>query len=73
MGWMKESLEEMKRAEADAVIYGNADEKQLVKSSLANLEQEIENGGESGSYESLLFLILLTGIIKKRNLGLRNY
>jgi tetratricopeptide (TPR) repeat protein len=64
MGWMKESLEEMKRTEANAMIYGNADENEVVKSSLAHLEKEIENGDEDTSKETLLFLILLIVINK---------
>jgi len=65
MGWMKESLEEMKIANAKAMIYGNTNEKEVVKSSLSNLEQEIENGDENGSQDSFLSLILLITIIKK--------
>jgi tetratricopeptide (TPR) repeat protein len=65
MGWMKESLEEMKRANAKAMIYGNTNEKEVVKSSLVNLEQEIENEDEDGSQDSFLSLILLLTIIKK--------
>jgi len=65
MGWMKESLGEMKIANAKAMIYGNPEEKEVVKTSLSNLEEEIENGDEDNSNESLLFLILLLIIIKK--------
>jgi len=64
MGWMKEALEQMKRAEADAMIYGNDDENKVVKSSLAHLEHEIENGGEDESKDALLFSIFLMTIIK---------
>jgi hypothetical protein len=65
MGWMKESLEEMKIANAKAMIYGNPEEKEVVKSSLVNLEQEIENEDEDGPQDSFLSLILLLTIIKK--------
>jgi len=65
LGWMKESLEEMKIANAKAMIYGNPEEKEVVKSSLSNLEEEMENGDEDGSQDSLLSLILLLTIIKK--------
>ena len=62
MGWVKESLEEMKIANAKAMIYGNPEEKEVVKSSLVNLEQEIENG--DGTNDALLFFIFLMTIIK---------
>jgi len=65
MGWMKESLEEMKIANAKAVIYGNSEEKEIVKSSLSNLEEEMENGDDDGSKDALLFFILLISIIKR--------
>jgi tetratricopeptide (TPR) repeat protein len=59
LGWMKESFEEMKIAHSKAMIYGNPKEKEVVISSLAHLEHEIENGDEDGSKGALLFLILL--------------
>jgi tetratricopeptide (TPR) repeat protein len=65
LGWMKESLEEMKIANAKAMIYGNPEEKEVVKSSLSNLEEEMENGDEDGPQDSFLSLILLLTIIKK--------
>lgn len=65
MGWMKESLEEMKIAHAKAMIYGNPEEKEVVKGSLSNLKEESENGDEDGSQDSLLSLVLLLTIIKK--------
>jgi len=70
LGWMKESLEEMKRANAKAMAYGNTEEKKVVKSSLAHLEYEIENGDEDGSKETLLFSILLFLINKRRRVKL---
>jgi tetratricopeptide (TPR) repeat protein len=71
LGWMKESLEEMKIANAKAMIYGNPKEKEVVKSSLVNLEQEIENEDEGGSKDALLFFVLLIVINKGRKLKLR--
>ena len=65
MGWMKESLEEMKRANAYAKVYGNLEEKEIVSSSLAHLEHEIENGDDGGIKEALLFFVLLITIIKR--------
>lgn len=65
IGWMKESLEEMKRADAYALIYGNPEEKEIIKSSLVNLEQEIENGDDDISKDSLLLLLLLFTIVEK--------
>jgi tetratricopeptide (TPR) repeat protein len=67
MGWMKESLEEMKRANACAMIYGNSEEKEIVKSSLANIEKESENGDDEEAKDAFLLFILLTMINKRRN------
>jgi tetratricopeptide (TPR) repeat protein len=64
-GWMQESLEEMRTAKRYAETYGNPDEKEVVESSLKNLEQEIENGGDDGTKNALLRLILAL-IIKRR-------
>jgi len=66
MGWMKESLEEMKRANAKAMIYGNSEEKEIVKTSLTNLEQEMENGDDGGVKEALLFFVLLIETVTKK-------
>ena len=71
LGWMKESLEEMKRAKAKAMVYGNTEERKVVINSLTHLEYEIENGDEDGSMETLLFLILLIVINKGRKLKLK--
>jgi tetratricopeptide (TPR) repeat protein len=65
MGWMKKSLEEMKIANAKAMIYGSPEEKEVVGSSLAHLEHEIENGDDGGIKEALLFFVLLITIIKR--------
>jgi hypothetical protein len=53
----------MKIANAKAMIYGNTNEKEIIKNSLINLEQEIENG--DGPNDALLFFILLTTMIKR--------
>jgi thioredoxin-like negative regulator of GroEL len=71
MGWMKESLEEMKRANVSAKVYGNPEEKEVVISSLAHLEHEIENGDEDGSKRAFIFFILLVVINKGRKVRLR--
>ncbi len=70
LGWMKESLEEMKKANAKAMVYGNTEEKKVVGSSFAHLEQEIENGDEDRSREALLFLTLLFLISRRRKVKL---
>ncbi len=62
---MKESLEEVKIACTKAMIYGNPEEKEVIISSLANLEHEIENGDEDGSRDALLFFVLLIIIIRR--------
>jgi tetratricopeptide (TPR) repeat protein len=71
MGWMKESLEEMKIANAKAMIYGNPKEKEVVRNSLALLKEEIENEDEDGSKDALLFFILLTTMIKRLKLKIK--
>jgi tetratricopeptide (TPR) repeat protein len=48
MGWSKDSLEEMRKTKAYAMISGNPEEKELIGSSLAHLEHEIENGDDGG-------------------------
>jgi hypothetical protein len=67
---MKESFEEMKIAHSKAMIYGNPKEKEVVISSLAHLEREIENGDEDGSKDAFLFLILLIVINRGRKVKL---
>ncbi|MGO8988303.1 MAG: tetratricopeptide repeat protein [bacterium] len=71
MGWMKESLAEMKIANAKAMIYGNSKEREVVKSSLANLEQEIENEDDDGNRNVFLLFILLMMVQKRKNLKTR--
>jgi len=71
MGWMKESLEEMKIAHTKAMIYGNPEEKEIVITSLAHLEHEIENGDEDGFEKAFIFFILLIVINKGRKVRLQ--
>ena len=71
MGWMKESLEEMKIAHTKAMIYGNCEEKEIVKNSLTNLEEEIQNGDEEGNRNVFLLFVLLMMIQKTKNLKTR--
>jgi hypothetical protein len=70
LGWMKESLEMMRKANEKAMVYGNPKEREVITSSLAHLEHEIENGDEDGSKDALLFLILLIVINRGRKVKL---
>jgi len=63
-GWLKESLEDMRKANECAIIYGNAEEKEIVKSSLGHIEEEIQEGDEDGTKEAFLLLILLATVMK---------
>lgn len=65
-GWLRESLEEMRKAHENAIIYGNDEEKEIIKPSLNHIEEEIEEGDEDGLRETFLFLILLA-IVNKRS------
>ena len=38
----------MRKANEYAIIYGNAEEKEIVKSSLGHIEEEIQEGDEDG-------------------------
>ena len=67
-GWLKESLEEMTKANEYAATYGNAEEKEIVKSSLGHIEEEIQDGDEDGTKETFLLLILLATIMKRLKL-----
>jgi tetratricopeptide (TPR) repeat protein len=58
-GWLKESLEIMRVAKEQAAVHGNREEKEIVEKSLANLEKEIEEGGEDKMKRSFLLAILL--------------
>ena len=62
-GWLKESLEEMRKANEYAVTYGNAEENEIVKSSLGNLEKEIEE--EDDNRSKIISLLVLLSVVKK--------
>jgi len=64
-GWLRESLEEMRKANEYAATYGNADEKEIIKSSLGHIEEEIQEGDEDGTKETFLLMILLASVIKR--------
>ncbi|NWG03602.1 MAG: tetratricopeptide repeat protein [Syntrophaceae bacterium] len=64
-GWLRESLEEMRKANEYAATYGNAEEKEIVKSSLGHIEEEIQEGDEDGTKEAFLLLILLATVLKR--------
>ncbi len=68
LGWMKESLEEMKIAHTKAMIYGNPKENEVVKNSLAHLQKEISNGDNEGVKGTFLLLFLLMMINMRRKL-----
>jgi tetratricopeptide (TPR) repeat protein len=70
-GWLKESLEEMKKANECAATYGNIEEKEIVRSSLGNIEEEIQDGNEDGTKEAFLLLILLATVLKRSRLKAR--
>ncbi len=67
-GWLKESFEEMTKANEYAVPFGNAEEKEIIKSSLGHIEEEIQDGDEDGTKETFLLLILLVTIMKRSKL-----
>ena len=64
-GWRQEAIEEMRTAKKYAETYGNPEEKEVIESSLKNLEEEIETGGDDETKNALLKLILAL-IIKRR-------
>lgn len=70
-GWLRESLEEMRKASDYAATYGNAEEKEIVKSSLGHIEEEVQDGDEDGSKETFLLLILLATVMKRSKLKSR--
>jgi len=70
-GWLKESLEEMRMANEYAVTYGNAEEKEIINSSLGHIEEEIQDGDEDGTKETFLLLILLATVMKRSKLKTR--
>lgn len=70
-GWLKDSLQEMRRANEYAVTYGNTEEKEIVKSSLGHIEEEIQDGDEDGTKETFLLFILLATVMKRSKLKAR--
>lgn len=58
-GWLIDSLEIMKAARNQAVVYGTQEEKEIVEESLASLEKEIEEGEKDKLKEGALLAILL--------------
>jgi tetratricopeptide (TPR) repeat protein len=70
-GWLRESLEEMRKANQYAAVFGNVEEKEIVESSLAHIEEEIQEGDDDGTKEALLLLILLATVLKRSKLKAR--
>ena len=70
-GWLRESLEEMRKANEYAATYGNAEEKEIIKSSLGHIEEEVQDGDEDGTKETFLLFVLLATIIKRSKLKSR--
>jgi len=70
-GWLRESLEEMRKANEYAAIYGNTEGKEIVKSSLGHIEEEIQGGDEDGTKETLFLLILLATVLRGSRLKTR--
>jgi len=70
-GWLRESLEEMRKANEYAAIFGNAEEKEIIKSSLGHIEEEIQDGDEDGAKETFLLLILLATVMKRSKVKIR--
>jgi tetratricopeptide (TPR) repeat protein len=70
-GWLRESLEEMRKANEYAVTYGNAEEKEIINSSLGHIEEEVQDGDEDGTKETFLLLILLATVMKRSKLNSR--
>jgi tetratricopeptide (TPR) repeat protein len=70
-GWLRESLEVMRKANEYAATYGNAEEKEIVRSSLGHIEEEIQEGDEDGAKEAFLLLILLVTVLKRSKLKAR--
>lgn len=64
-GWLRESLEEMRKANEYAAVFGNAEEKEIVKSSLGHIEEEIQEGDKDRTKEAFLLMILLAALLKR--------
>lgn len=67
-GWPKECLGEMRKANEYAVTYGNAEGKEIVKTSLNHIEEEIQDGEGDEAKEIFLLLILLAPVMKRSKL-----
>ena len=67
-GWLIESLQEMRKASEQATIYGNAEEREIVKASLNHIEEEIQEGDEDGAKKTFLLFILLAIVMKRSKL-----
>jgi hypothetical protein len=61
----------MRKASDYATTYGNAEEKEIIKSSLNHIEGEFQDGDEDGTKETLLLLILLATVMKRSKLKSR--
>ena len=70
-GWLKEPLQEMRKANEYAAILGNAEEKEIIKSSLGHIEEEIQEGDEDGANAAFLLIILLATVMKRSKLKAR--
>ena len=70
-GWLRESLEEMRKSSDYATTYGDAEEKEIINSSLSHIEEEVQNGDEDGTKETFLLLILLAMAKKRARLKIR--
>lgn len=64
-GWLRESFEEMKKANEHAATHGNAEEKEIIESSLGHIEEEIQDEDEDGTKEAIIVLILLATVLKR--------
>jgi pentatricopeptide repeat protein len=64
-GWLRESLEEIRKANGYAAVFGNAEEKEIIKSTLGHIEAEIQEGDQDGTKEAFLLLILLATVLKR--------
>ena len=67
-GWLKESLQEMRMANEYAATYGNVEEKEIIKTSLNHIEEEIQAGDDDWTKETFLLLILLATLMKRSRL-----
>jgi len=61
----------MRKANEYAATYGSPEEKEIIKSSLGHIEEEIQEGDEDGAKEAFLLLILLATIPKRSRVKAR--